>query len=188
MGMTKWAYYADFVVYPVLIAGAALHALWHASSAVAALFLAAMGLGLVAWTGVEYVLHRWVLHRLPPFKRLHALHHERPFDLIGTPTWLSAALFVGLWWLLARETPAALTGGATTGLMAGYLGYVAVHDAVHHRRAQPGSWLHQAKLRHARHHQAGVACNFGVSNAWWDAALGTQAAQGTVVTKDTSNG
>ena len=43
-------------------------------------------LGLVAWTLLEYVLHRFVLHGMQPFQAWHAEHHRRPQALIGTPT------------------------------------------------------------------------------------------------------
>lgn len=173
MRLSNWGYRADFFVYPVLIAGAALWSLRHAAPLAAGHWIGAVGLGLLAWTAIEYALHRWVLHRVPPFSRLHRLHHEHPGALIGTPTWVSAPLFLGLWWVLAHEAPAHVAGGLATGLMLGYLAYACVHDAVHHRRARPGSWLHRAKLRHARHHSAGSGTDFGVSIGLWDAILGT---------------
>jgi hypothetical protein len=53
-------------------------------------------LGLVAWTLLEYALHRFVLHGLQPFRTWHAEHHRRPRALIGTPTILSATLIAAL--------------------------------------------------------------------------------------------
>jgi sterol desaturase/sphingolipid hydroxylase (fatty acid hydroxylase superfamily) len=106
--------------------------------------------------------------------RLHALHHEHPAALIGTPTWLSAGLFFGLWIALGREVPVPIADGLVAGLMAGYLFYAVVHDAVHHRRARSGSWLHRAKRRHAQHHRAGPAAEFGVSTPLWDSVFGTR--------------
>jgi sterol desaturase/sphingolipid hydroxylase (fatty acid hydroxylase superfamily) len=69
--------------------------------------------------------------------------------------------------------PAPLADGIVAGLMAGYLAYALIHDAVHHRRARPGSWLHGAKLRHARHHRPGPASDFGVSTGVWDRVFAT---------------
>ena len=83
------------------------------------------------------------------------------------------ALFLALWAGLALEASTFVAGGLTTGLMIGYLAYAAVHDAVHHRRARPGSWLYHAKLRHARHHRAEASSEFGVSSGVWDAVLRT---------------
>jgi sterol desaturase/sphingolipid hydroxylase (fatty acid hydroxylase superfamily) len=174
MEMGKWGYFADFVLYPVLIAALATRALWGASLAVSFFVLATIVAGAVAWSGLEYTMHRWVLHRIEPFRRLHDRHHARPVDLIGTPAWLSGALFLSLWQLLAHREPGFVAAGLVTGLMLGYLAYAALHHAVHHRRARPGSWLHRAKQRHARHHMTGGAINFGVSVAVWDRMLGTE--------------
>lgn len=177
MRLSKWGYNADFVVYPLLIGAVALRSFRPAGPAGAQAGLAAAGIGLLAWTALEYVLHRWVLHRVPPFRRLHAQHHEHQGALIGTPTWLSAPLFLALWAVLARVAPAAAAGGMAAGLMTGYLAYAFIHDAVHHRAARPGSWLFRAKLRHALHHSPGASCNFGVSSGVWDKVLGTTAAR-----------
>lgn len=173
MRLTNWGYHADFVVYPVLIAACAAATFWRAPARAVGQSMAAVAIGLIAWTALEYALHRWLLHRVPPFNRLHAMHHAHPGALIGTPAWLSAPLFLALWAALALAAPPPVAGGLATGLMIGYLVYAAVHDAVHHRRARPGSWLYHAKLRHARHHRAGSGSEFGVSSGVWDALLRT---------------
>jgi sterol desaturase/sphingolipid hydroxylase (fatty acid hydroxylase superfamily) len=176
MRLSKWSYVADFVVYPLLLVAAAGLSLRHASMWQAEQWFALAAVGVVAWTAIEYALHRWLLHHVPPFKRLHAAHHARPAALIGTPTWVSAPLFLGAWALFAHEWPRPLGGGFAAGLMFGYLAYAIVHDAVHHRRAAPGTWLHGAKLRHARHHRVGAAGDFGVSTDLWDRLFGSASA------------
>ncbi len=179
MRLSKWSYYADLVVYPVLIAAVETFSLQHATPGATARWLGLATVSLLAWTALEYALHRWLLHRVPPFRRMHARHHEHPAALIGTPTWITVPLFVALWLLLAREASVAAASAMVTGLMAGYLFYVVFHDAVHHRRTRPGSWLHAAKLRHGQHHLPSVAGNFGVTSGLWDSVLGTVA--GSVV-------
>ena len=174
MRLSSWGYHADFFVYPALIAASASWALWHQPAHATGHWFEAVGLGLLAWTAIEYVLHRWVLHRVPPFNRLHGMHHAHPGALIGTPTWLSTSLFLTLWAALGHEASAPVAGGLATGLMTGYLAYALVHDAVHHRRARPRSWLYRAKLRHARHHRTGSNSDFGVSTGFWDGVLRTR--------------
>ena len=116
----------------------------------------------------------YVLHHAPPFRRMHALHHASPAALIGTPSWLSVALIGGLVFLpLLHALQRDVASGATAGLMLGYLWYVGVHHAAHHRRARPGSYLHRAKQRHAQHHHSPQACNFGVTTALWDNLFGS---------------
>jgi sterol desaturase/sphingolipid hydroxylase (fatty acid hydroxylase superfamily) len=178
MQLTKAGYYADFVVYPLAVVAAATHVLAHASPRLAESWFAALLAGLASWSALEYVLHRWVLHRVPPFRGLHEQHHRHTAALIGTPTWVSAPLFVALWIALAREVAAPAAGGFTTGLMLGYLIYAFVHDTVHHRRVRPGSWLYRAKLRHARHHRPGANADFGVSTGLWDRIFATESTLG----------
>ena len=173
MQLNKWSYRADFVVYPLMVGVAVSLSLTHATRVQAEAGLGAILAGWFCWTGIEYLLHRWVLHRLQPFRRLHDAHHASPSAFIGTPTWLSALLFLGVWAALAAKLPHALAAGFAGGLMLGYLLYALVHDAVHHRRAEPGSWLYPAKLRHARHHRLGAHTDFGVSTAVWDRAFAT---------------
>jgi len=173
MQMNKWSYRADFAVYPLLIASALALALQPPRTGEPAHCLAALAAGWLAWTGIEYALHRWVLHRVPPFRRWHAAHHASPAAYIGTPTWLSAALFLAAWAGLTLALPRAAAAGVAAGAMIGYLVYAAIHDAVHHRRAAAGSWLHRAKLRHALHHRAGVHGPYGVSTLAWDHLFGT---------------
>lgn len=174
MRLSSWIYYADFAVYPPLIAALAARALWHASVAVAGIALAAIALGLAVWSALEYALHRWLLHRVEPFRALHEQHHAHPAELIGTPAWFSAALFLLAWRALAHWEPGFFAAALVAGLMAGYLVYTAMHAAVHHLRVSPGSWLYRAKLRHARHHRADGRCNFAVSCSFWDRLLGTE--------------
>ena len=162
------AYRADFVVHGVLVLALAAGLLLAPASDVwqiAALVL----LGWLGWSLLEYGLHRFVLHGLPPFRRWHALHHARPAALIGTPTVLSASLVAGLvllpvswlghWWQAAA---------LSLGLLLGYLGYALAHHAIHHWRAEH-AWLQQRKRWHALHHQAGgpPRC-YGVTSGFWD--------------------
>lgn len=173
MGMTKWSYRADFIVYPVLIFAIGSRSLRDASLSSDRVWLIAAVAGGLSWTAIEYLLHRWVLHCIPPFRELHAQHHAHPGALIGTPTWLSATLFLGLWVAITHTVSRSVAGGLATGLMTGYLVYTLIHDAVHHRAARPGSWLHRAKLRHALHHRPGADGNYGVSSGVWDKIFGT---------------
>lgn len=130
-------------------------------------------LGLLAWTALEYALHRFVLHGLPPFSRWHQEHHRRPEALISTPTLLSAALFLGVVYLPARWTlgpwPAATF---TLGLLVGYLLYSMVHHAIHHWTLD-NAWLRQRKRWHAQHHHVHPVSGYGVTTRFWDALLHT---------------
>lgn len=174
MRLSRVGYFADFVVYPTLLASLSWTTLRHALPTQRADWMLAAGAGLAAWTLLEYLLHRYVLHHAIPFRGMHALHHASPAALIGTPTWVSVALIGGLVFLpLRHELQAYVANGATAGLMLGYLWYVGVHHAAHHLRARPGSYLFQAKQRHALHHHSRQPCNFGVTTALWDRVFGS---------------
>ena len=143
-----------------------------------ALWLAAVAGGAL-WTLAEYLLHRFVLHGVPPFNRWHAEHHRRPTARIGSPTLLSASLFAVLaaapaLWLLGPWLAAALM----LGLLTGYLLYGVMHQGLHnvgplgpHR----GPWLTRRRRWHAQHHRSGggAPAHFGVTSGLWDRVFGT---------------
>lgn len=178
---SRAAYRADFAIYGVasMMLGLTL-AVAHPSGTAGALLLWSLA-GAAIWSPVEYLLHRFVLHGLPPFARWHAEHHQRPTALIALPTPLSAALFATLaalpaWWLMGAWPATALVFG----LITGYLLYGLIHHAMHH--AVPGGrawggWLVARRRWHAQHHAAvpeGAARrHFGVTSSLWDRVFGT---------------
>ncbi|MFI5010935.1 MAG: sterol desaturase family protein [Hyphomicrobiales bacterium] len=174
MQLSKAGYYADFVVYPLLILGLLAFQLVEAG---AWRYWAFMGLalaGFAIWTLFEYLLHRHVLHKVPILHDMHEAHHADPSALVGTPSWLSSLLFlVGAllpaWWALGFTSASVLTAG----MMFGYLCYVGVHHVTHHWRVLPGSFLYGLKHRHARHHFAKAPGNFGVTTPFWDIVFRT---------------
>ncbi|OYU98451.1 MAG: hypothetical protein CFE45_16455 [Burkholderiales bacterium PBB5] len=176
------AYRLDFALYlgaAVGMAGALLLAS-PADEAWALLGWAATG--ALLWTLLEYALHRFVLHGLPPFKHWHAEHHRRPAALIASPTVLSATLFVALatlpsWWLLGSWPACALNFG----LICGYLVYSLAHHAMHHSMPWPerrSTWLDHRRRCHALHHAAprgdrSASGHYGVSSGLWDQLFGS---------------
>ncbi len=171
------AYLADFALYAsaattlaVLLAVAAPH---ERRAEMLAFALA----GLAAWTLVEYLLHRFVLHGLQPFRTWHAEHHRRPRALIGTPTILSAGLIAALVFVPALVLSDLWRACALTfGLLAGYLVYAIVHHATHHRHSGL-AWLRHVKRHHALHHSpVAVPARYGVTSAFWDVVFRTNGA------------
>ncbi len=166
---SRAAYLADF-------------ALLYASIAALAAFLAVRGaperrgeiaafavVGLAGWTLIEYVLHRFVLHSLQPFRRWHALHHLRQTDLIYAPSILSVSAVTGLafllGWVLGDLSRAC---ALTLGLLIGYVGYSVTHHAVHHWSGG-NTWLRRRKRWHSLHHRPSQPPGrYGVTTAVWD--------------------
>ncbi|HEX7385726.1 MAG TPA: sterol desaturase family protein [Castellaniella sp.] len=171
---SPWSYYADFVLYPIALATGLAVLLLGVPALNWSLLLAAM-IGFLCWSPVEYVLHRYVLHGVQPFKRLHQEHHDRPMALIGAPTLLSMLLLVVVvYWPLSFALGTWLSLAATLGLTSGYFFYLIVHHAVHHWKARPGSWLAARKREHAIHHMKGVEGWYGVTTPFWDKVCSTQ--------------
>ncbi len=166
------SYRADFYLYGAAVVALMLSLLVWAPGERAASLLVCVVLGLLGWSVTEYVLHRFVLHGLPPFRHWHQQHHARPTALVGTPTVLSAALFLMLvflpvWWMGDLWQAQALM----LGLLGGYLAYALTHHAVHHGKGT-SVWLKRRRRWHARHHAAGGGGTcFGVTSAVWDDLL-----------------
>jgi sterol desaturase/sphingolipid hydroxylase (fatty acid hydroxylase superfamily) len=164
-------YYADFVIYPLTIGGMAAIGLSFTRPHVWASGFVA---GFITWTLLEYLIHRFVFHRLPYVRDLHLAHHEEPQSLIGTPFWLSLGgyvivVFAPLWWAIGFPLASALVAG----LLTGYLWYSFVHHVLHHWPIERSSWFYQAKLRHCLHHYRDNEGNFGVTTGVWDRVFGT---------------
>lgn len=173
------AYRVDFCLYGALLLTLCAGLLATSPDVMLAAWVLA---GAWGWTLLEYLLHRFVLHGLPPFKRWHAEHHRRPKALIAAPTLLSMALFANLLlpavWLIGARAAAALA----IGLMGGYLGYGLIHHAMHWLM-RPSAlrvgrrWLLQRRVWHGLHHRrlpgSGSAASalhgyYGVSTTFWD--------------------
>src|SRR5580700_2353816 len=102
MQLSKPGYYADFVVYPLAILALLAFELEIGSSRYFALAGYVL-VGISIWTLFEYLLHRHVLHRVPILHDMHEAHHADPAALVGTPSWVSALLFMltaflPAWW------------------------------------------------------------------------------------------
>ncbi len=169
---SKAAYVADFAFYGVVILGLSVAAWLLAPVGQGPRLVLAVASGMLAWTGMEYVLHRFVLHGVQPFLGWHAEHHQRPTALICTPTVLSAPLiallvFLPAWWAMG----AWLACCFTLGVVIGYQAYASTHHAIHHWRSD-NAWLQRRRHWHALHHHVSrrQAC-FGVTTGVWDRAF-----------------
>lgn len=171
---SRAAYRADFWLYGVAVTLLSAVLLLGAPAGMSLELLLLAGAGGALWTLGEYLLHRFVLHGLPPFRRWHAEHHQRPTALIGSPTILSASLivlmvFLPAWWWSDVWAAIAFSLGVT----AGYLGYSVMHHAMHHWRSER-PWFRNRQRCHALHHrrQGPPGC-YGVTTSVWDRVFGT---------------
>ena len=139
--------------------------------AVAALFL----LGILLWTLIEYLIHRYIFHYEPKTRWgkqlhfvIHGVHHDYPNDArrLVMPPVISiplAFLFFGLFLLIFGS----LAPAVFAGLVFGYLCYDMLHYATHHLAMKRGMWL-WLKQYHLRHHFKDDHVGYGISSPLWD--------------------
>ena len=113
--------------------------------------LACAASGLITWTFMEYVLHRYVYHEVP---------------------WYLTTAIV----LLLHRGLCAVFAPAQTGLIMGfawlgYVGYCLLHHGSHHWRFER-SYLRAMKRHHQLHH-AFPNSNWGFTTSLWDRVFGT---------------
>ena len=175
MELSRTAYYGDFAIYAVIVLALALQATVQSQWTGRLEWLGVFAVGMAVWTLLEYVLHRWVMHRAPIIAPLHDAHHRAPSALLGTPTWLTLSIIWGVFFLpVWRGWSLAVASGLTAGVMMGYLWYGILHHAVHHDRPRLlAAWLADCRHRHLRHHASRQGVNFGVTTSLWDHLFGT---------------
>lgn len=133
--------------------------------------MAAPVAGLLLWTLVEYLIHRFAFHGFAP----HYRHHADPTDprYIVAPLWLSLAGAAAVWILAAIATGSwSRAALVVAGLLSGYLAYELVHLRIH--SADPGGSLLRALRRyHYYHHFADEHACYGVTSPVWDRVFHT---------------
>jgi sterol desaturase/sphingolipid hydroxylase (fatty acid hydroxylase superfamily) len=172
--LTKSNYYADFVIMPVLAAAALLWLVGY-HTAEPKVFFSALLAGVLGWSFTEYMLHRYVLHKVEPLKHQHILHHIAPDDYIGASSWITVPIFSFLIVAAVYVLGPSIGVGLSVGILSGYYVYIAVHDRFHHTNSfYPLPLLVRLAKNHAWHHQR-PKVNFGVSSPLWDLVFGTYA-------------
>jgi sterol desaturase/sphingolipid hydroxylase (fatty acid hydroxylase superfamily) len=131
--------------------------------------------GLLIWTLVEYLMHRFSFHHAPRTRLevaiaylVHGVHHAYPDD---SRRWVMP-LVVTLPIIAALTAIAHAAGGAAAlplvaGFVHGYLAYDTLHHTIHRgtNRSRAVRWL---RKHHMQHHYATPDKRFGVSSPLWD--------------------
>jgi sterol desaturase/sphingolipid hydroxylase (fatty acid hydroxylase superfamily) len=173
MNLSKSLYFGDLVASPIAIIVLATVALAGRDIAAVGLWIVALLAGVGAWTLVEYAVHRWLYHRVPFFEKFHDAHHADPRALIGTPSFVSVAMVLGVFLLPLLPIGLVAASGFASGALLGYIGYMLVHHLSHHMEPRPGTLLYQARIRHMAHHYHGTPGNYGVTTSFWDRVFST---------------
>lgn len=130
--------------------------------------------GVLAWSLMEYVLHRFIFHYVtenPKLQRvvykLHGIHHEYPRDrerlfMPPIPSLVVATFFFSLQYLIMGWNVLAFFPG----FLIGYLLYGSMHYAIH--AFTPPTFLKALWRNHHLHHYKYPEKGFGVSSVLWD--------------------
>jgi len=140
-------------------------------------FFEMFALGLFIWTLVEYIMHRFLFHYMPPDKpwalRLHfifhGVHHDYPSDAkrLVLPPSVSIPLAAAFYFLFNAILPANAIYGFFPAFLLGYLFYDESHYAIHHFNFKGRIWK-KIKQHHMLHHYQDPGKGYGVSSPLWD--------------------
>ena len=142
--------------------------------------LAVAVLGIIAFTFVEYMMHKHFFHMEPdtPIKDklqygIHGVHHDYPRDKdrLAMPPFVSAA-YSAILYLVFTLLMGDFALYFLPGFLIGYSGYLGVHYVVHVYNP-PKNFLKVLWVNHAIHHYKNPDSAFGVSSPLWDYLLGT---------------
>jgi sterol desaturase/sphingolipid hydroxylase (fatty acid hydroxylase superfamily) len=137
-------------------------------------------LGVIAFTWVEYMVHRYVFHmktytavRAKFQYTIHGVHHEYPKDKdrLAMPPLLSVTIATVLL-LLFRLVMGDFAFAFLPGFIVGYAAYLAIHYMVH-AFAPPKNFLKALWINHGIHHYKDGDLIYGVSSPLWDYVYGT---------------
>ncbi len=140
-----------------------------------------VALGVLLWSLIEYVLHRYLFHRITGtyagrrfYFVLHGVHHDFAMDTsrLVMPLGVSIPMGVVVYWVLRLPLGPVLIDPIFAGFGVGYLLYDGIHYATHHfRMTTPvGAFL---KRYHMVHHHTGESARWGVSSPLWDIVFRT---------------
>lgn len=138
--------------------------------------------GLLAFTLLEYCIHRFLFHFKPmgpKTERLlylfHGIHHDDPHDplrLVMPPT-VSIPLASLMYLVFANALPGHVMPTFFFGFIFGYLLYDMGHYAFHHLNFKSPVFRYLRKY-HYLHHFTEPNKGFGVSSPLWDYVFQTQ--------------
>lgn len=136
--------------------------------------------GLILFTLIEYLAHRYVYHMNPKGEKMsnlqymmHGVHHDYPRDKsrLAMPPIVSvmvAGFLLGITYVCMGEH----TFAFLPGFVLGYASYLFVHYIVHAYHP-PKNIFRTLWVNHSVHHYKDSDKAFGVSSPLWDYVFGT---------------
>ncbi len=136
--------------------------------------------GLLTFTLIEYIMHRFVFHLSPKTERqekfaytVHGVHHDYPKDKdrLAMPPILSL-LLSAFFFFFFKLFMGNLVFAFLPGFVIGYASYLWVHYMVHAFQP-PKNFFKVLWIHHGIHHYKDPENAFGVSSPFWDVIFGT---------------
>ncbi|MEP1097744.1 MAG: sterol desaturase family protein [Cyclobacteriaceae bacterium] len=136
--------------------------------------------GLVAFTLVEYIMHRFLFHLAPTNEKrekfayaVHGVHHDYPKDKDRLAMPIPMAIVVATaFYFLFRLILGNSVYGFLPGFYMGYATYLWIHYMVHAFQPPKNFWK-VLWVHHGIHHYKDPESAFGVSSSLWDMVFGT---------------
>ena len=137
--------------------------------------------GVLTWTFLEYLIHRFAFHFEPRSAIgrkihfiVHGVHHMYPWDYsrLVMPPAVSITLAV-IFWLITRTLLGDFAFGFFAGMTVGYIAYDMIHFCVHRYKAPQNKVLRKLWEHHLKHHFSNPNKRFGVSSPLWDVVFRT---------------
>jgi len=177
--LTKTNFLIPVVMYYVFSVACIIYAvfftqvnMWH--------FIYMFPSGLIVFTLVEYLIHRYLFHFTPHSEKqeqllytIHGVHHEFPKDkdrLVMPP--LMSILLALLFYVVFRIMVGEYVWLFFPGFLSGYSTYLIIHYAVHRYRP-PSNFLKVLWRHHSLHHYKSDQTAYSVSFPLWDYLFGT---------------
>lgn len=178
---TRWPWWYIFVLWTPFIVWALNQNLKHNSAGSTAFMYV---VGMLSWSIVEYVMHRFVFHMSTDTTMwnyfhffAHGIHHLTPNDstrLTFPPTFSFAIICLGM------QVPRYLVSwdcgilAAYAGTATGFVLYDTCHYYFHHGEAKwMPLFLQKMKSSHLNHHYKDDSTNYGVTSPLFDYICGT---------------
>lgn len=145
--------------------------------------LVAAALGVLTWSLLEYVIHRWLGHDKRylrnVFGREHTAHHAKGHYF--APSWKKGAAALITTALVAPPAVASAGWGLGLAYVGGLVGFYLFYELVHrlaHVWEGVGPYARWLRRHHFHHHFEDPAVNHGVTSPLWDWVFGTYVAPG----------
>jgi 4-hydroxysphinganine ceramide fatty acyl 2-hydroxylase len=175
-----WVRFSSFWIYPLL--GGLLFLLSGGQRSQVFQLPGLIMIGLVLWSLLEYLLHRFFFHWTPHNRKmrrmileLHFNHHgdpRNPEKILVHPLYsLPVSGLLGCGFYFITESLFATTE-LLGGMWSGFLYYEWVHYRLHLSKTNEGL-LKQQRRCHFHHHFVDPHRCFGVTSPLWDVVLGT---------------